>query len=205
MNGGAEVGFPLSGTGETDSRKLATLRLSLDRKRDELDRKVAKMFDPEQIQTDMFVGLLQGKGFVDEDGPVQQTPKRITKNAETAINALNTEKHIQAILNRFMSSRPATPLIEEKELPLFYRVENKLDVMVAIENRTGRTLRDCVVITEAKVDVAKINQAKLRKDKGDEFAYVFMKLLEVDKSVRNSTKLLEEARNGNTSVSIRAR
>jgi hypothetical protein len=184
----------LSKTGEAEARQLATLRLNLDRERQDFNRNVANTLDPQQVQTDMFLGLVQGKGLFDSGGPGQKVQQRITANAMTAVKALEVEKQIRAILNRFLASRPATPLIGEKDLTLSYRVQNRLDVMLAIENRTGRTLRDCVVITEAKVDVAKINQAKLRIDQGNEPAYGLMTLFGIDQGVQGSTRLLEEAR-----------
>jgi TPR repeat protein len=179
----------LSKTGETDARRLATLRLNLDRQREEFDR------NPQEIQKDVVRGLLRG------EGPVKQTQGRITDNAEMAVRALEKEKQIRAILNRFLASRPATPLIEEEGLSLGYHVRNKqamlstiaagdADVTIEIANRTGRTLRDCVVVTEAKVDVARINQFELRKNEADKPAYLFMKLLGLDKDGQDAMKLL---------------
>jgi hypothetical protein len=184
----------LSKTGEADARKLATLRLNLDRKREEFDRDVGKTLDPDQIQNDMFRDLVSRRLITDNKGTVQKMQQRIIANAKTAVNALKTEKQIRVILNRFLVSRPATPSIDEKGFALSYRVQNKLDVMIEIENRTSRTLHDCVVITEAKVDVAKINEFERRKKNADDPAYALMKLFEIDKSVQDSTALLEKAR-----------
>jgi hypothetical protein len=196
-----------SKTGESDARKLATLRLNLDRKREEFNRNVANTLSKQQVENDFAETLRSGKMLEF----AQRGQKRITANAQTAVEALRTEKQIRTILNRFLASQPATPLIEEKDLTIRYHVRNKqpmlsdiaggdADVTIEIENRTGRALRDCVVIAQAKVDVAKINQFELRKNNADEPAYDWMRVLGVDTefqasdSVQASTRELEKAR-----------
>jgi TPR repeat protein len=198
----------LSKFGEADARKLASMQLRLDRDHEEFIRKAGEVMNPDEVVGDMsrkiLFGVLNGNPASQAmlEGFGTTAPDRIKSVIKASVDGLEGDKRIRAQLYRLMSSRPETPPIEAMNLPILFRAENKQDIEVAIVNKTGRTLRDCVVITEAKVDVARINAVSQEHEvaalPGYGLAILFAGDKESDKAAaRNmieSSRALEKAR-----------